>query len=58
MLKDHEKALQKAADDINAALDQIIKQRKIPAIFKADAIAYSSGNVIDLTPEVIKLLKK
>ena len=58
MLKDHEKALQGAADDINAALNKIIKEKKIPAIFKTDTIAYSSDNVIDVTPEVIKLLKK
>lgn len=58
MLKDHERALQGAADDINAALNQIIKEKKIPAIFKVDAIAYSSDNVVDVTPEVINLLKK
>ena len=58
MLKDHKKALQDAADDINAALDKIIKEKKIPAIFKVDAIAYSSDNIVDVTPEVINLLKK
>ena len=58
LLKDHENALQKAADDINAALNQIIKEKKIPAIFKVDTIAYSSDNVVDVTPEVINLLKK
>ena len=58
MLKEHEKALQNAADDINAALDQIIREKKIPAIFKVDAIAYSSENVVDVTPEVINLLGK
>ena len=58
MQKDHEKALQNAVDSINAALDKIMKEKKIPAIFKADAIAYSSGNVIDVTPEVIDLLNK
>lgn len=58
MLKEHERALQKAADDINAALDKIIKEKKIPAIFKVDAIAYSSNNIIDVTPEVINLLRK
>lgn len=58
MLKDHENALQNAADDINRALNQIIKEKKIPAIFKADTIAYSSDNVVDVTPEVINLLSK
>ncbi len=58
MLKNHEKELQNAADSINAALNEIVKKEKIPAIFKVDAVAYSSGNVIDVTPEVVKLLKK
>ena len=57
LVKNHEQSLQDATDRINKALAQIVKEKNISAVFKPDAIVYSTENVIDITPDSVKLLK-
>lgn len=54
----YEKAVAELSEKMNKALDEIVKERKVPAIFVQSAIAIKTPDTVDLTQELISKMKK
>ena len=58
LIENYQKTVEEMTKKINAALEEIIKEKNIPAIFVKKAVAVPSPYIIDITGEVIEKIKK
>lgn len=54
----YEKAVAELSEKMNKALDEIVKEKNVPAIFVQSAIAIKTPDTVDLTQEIIAKMKK
>jgi len=54
----YEKAVAELSEKMNKALDAVVKEKNVPAIFVQSAIAIKTPDTVDLTQEIIAEMKK
>ena len=54
----YEKAVADLTEKMNKALDEVVKEKNVPAVFVPNAIAIKTPNTVDLTQEIILKMKK
>ena len=54
----YEKAVADLSEKLNKALDEIVKEKNVPAVFAQNAIAIKTPYTEDLTQEIIAKMKK
>lgn len=58
LVENYQKTVEEVTQKINTALEEIVKEKEIPAVFVKKAIAIPSPYVIDITDEVVEKIKK
>ncbi len=58
LVENYQKTVEEVTQKINTALEQIVKEKEIPAVFVKKAIAIPTPYVIDITDEVVEKIKK
>lgn len=57
LIEEYQRALKDAGEKINAALIEVANQKKVNAVFSASAIAVKTGDVVDITNDVLNAVK-
>lgn len=57
LIEEYQLALKDAGEKINAALIEVANQKKVNAVFSASAIAVKTGDVVDITNDVLNAVK-
>jgi len=57
LMEEYQQALKDAGEKINAALIEIANQKKVNAVFSANSIALKTGEVVDVTTDVLNAVK-
>lgn len=58
IVSNYEKAVAELSEKMNKALDAVVKEKNVPAIFVQNAIAIKTPNTVDLTQDIIAQMKK
>lgn len=58
LVSNYEKAVAELSEKLNKALDEIVKEKNVPAVFVQSAIAIKTPNTVDLTQEIIAKMKR
>ena len=58
LVSNYEKAVTELSEKLNKALDEVVKEKNVPAVFVKSAIAIKTPNTVDLTQELIAKMKK
>lgn len=57
LVSNYEKAVAELSEKLNKALDMVVKEKNVPAVFVQSAIAIKTPDTVDLTQEIIAKMK-